>query len=964
MLTNPLTSSTDWTWNLGFAADLPEKLKTAFPSTARGTPGATGPVVRPIAVVSLTGTATGLVYPFSGPMEHSEDGTTHWIWGRAADPARHPALLALLTHGNPLIALRFTHPTVADSDAFPSEGQARDTVVALAGGAAITVNNLSIVAAYPLAPGLDTLAVLRDLRDKITTAGIADTSFAEFVTSMDALDAPMRLLEPGGSPVTGREITLTHTGGTATVTLDTSHQGDILAATGLARSDLGAGPTLTIATAGEEITARTPSGTPTPATVSLTGAEAHIDFAALNDWFAPQGATVLARHNRGCRITPFINGPEFFDHIFTELHATTFPVPAGRPNPLLYLAGYAIDHSAKLAATTTGLPNRSLLEVTDMLSSGGAEARFLALQFMQLEPSFVDDVEVGARVAALILAIAGGIATFAQDSKSWDQVSFFGHSQALAVALFFGAGSLNDILEKLEPNRGAIDALAALAGDGRARDVEAHLDPYPAECPDNPICASSNEIVSLIHGAQKRFNAFHQKIAILRNDAGLHAYCGGIDLNPNRLDDRDHGKRGPYHDVHARVDGRAAGELAKTFSQRWAETGGTALEVDTADTLTGLPTDGPDIVQVARTYFGPSTADGLRAFPYALAGERTILDTTLAAIRRARRYIYIEDQYLTPPLEYRAALVSAASHVSGPLIIVIPETPDQPFGFAPRQGFIMDLEAAWGDRLKVGTMRGQFSRNQTTRTTAVGRLWLMEDTEETGNEITVGPPSRVPDTPFWVIVDNEAMRVISKAAATTTTESVRLRVDRGDTTNLFDNAKGTNRDSHKKHTPVTAGIFAGIYVHSKTMLIDDCFASIGSANLNRRGFYSDGECNIFALREDLSHGDNWIRTLRTRLWSELAGVSESFGATAFADPTRNLDVFDRKFVSGNRFSPFAAQPYRTEFEVQADFTSSSSTLGGLGFILKAAAGMGQIVAGADSEALFDSFIDPSSEVAP
>ncbi|MDP5218555.1 phospholipase D-like domain-containing protein [Ruegeria sp. 2205SS24-7] len=953
-----MTSSTGWTWDLGLATDLPKKLKAAFPSTARGAAGATEPVVRPLAIVNLTGVSTGFVYPFTGPLNHHQNGTTHWVWGRAADPARHPALLALLTLGNPLIALRFTDPTVAASDAFPSEGQTSGTAIELTSGTAISVDGLSIVAAYPLAPGLDTLAVLRDLRDKLTAAGIAETSFADLVTSMDSIAAPMRLLEPSGTPVTGREVTLTHSGGTTTATLDTSHRGDILSATGIARSGLGAAPTLAIAAAGEEITARAPSGAAASGALPLTGTEAHIDFASLNEWFAPQGSTALQRFNRGCRVTPFINGPEFFDHLFTELHATTLPVPPGSPNPLLYLAGYAIDHSAKLASIASALPNRSLIDVTDMLSSDGAEARFLALQFMQLEPGFLDDVEVGARVAALILAIAGGIATFFQDSKSWDQLSFFGHTQALAAVLFFGAGSLNDILEKLEPNRGAIDALAALPG------VEAHLDPYPAECPDNPACVPSNEFVSLVHGAQKRFNAFHQKIAVLRNDAGLHAYCGGIDLNPNRLDDRDHGRRAPYHDVHARVDGLAAGELARTFSERWAETGGTGLEIDTPGALAGLPTDGPDIVQVARTYFGPSATDASRALPYAATGERTILDTTLAAIRRARRYIYIEDQYLTPPLEYRAALVAAAAWVSGPLIIVVPETPDQPFGFAPRQNFIMDLEAAWGDRLKVGTMRGQFSRSQTNRTTAVGRLWLMEDVEDTGDEITVGPPSRVPDAPFWLVVDNEAMRVLGKAAATTTTVSVRLRVDRGDTTNLFDDAKGTKRAKHKKHTPATAGIFAGIYVHSKMMLIDDCFASIGSANLNRRGFYSDGECNIFALREDLAHGNNWIRELRTRLWSELAGVSESFGATAFADPSRNLDLFDRKFMVGNRFSPFAAQPYRSEFDVQADFTASSSKLAGLGFILKAATGMGQVIAGTNSEPLFDSFIDPSSEVAP
>jgi phosphatidylserine/phosphatidylglycerophosphate/cardiolipin synthase-like enzyme len=261
-----------------------------------------------------------------------------------------------------------------------------------------------------------------------------------------------------------------------------------------------------------------------------------------------------------------------------------------------------------------------------------------------------------------------------------------------------------------------MDALAALPG------VLATLDPYPAECGDNPICQAANEIIALAHEGQHRFNVFHQKLAVVRNDAGVHAYCGGIDINANRLDDRDHGVAGPYHDVHARVDGFAAGELARTFIERWDRPAAPgdpprpvrpslALAADGA--LDGLPSDGPDIVQVARTYFGPDPLDNGRRFPFAPDGERTILDTVLQAISQARRYIYIEDQYLTPPLEYAAALEAAANQVSGPLIILIPSVPDQPFGFAPRQAFVNRMSEAWGDRLKVGSLRQHFYRSQT-----------------------------------------------------------------------------------------------------------------------------------------------------------------------------------------------------------------------------------------------------------
>ena len=39
-------------------------------------------------------------------------------------------------------------------------------------------------------------------------------------------------------------------------------------------------------------------------------------------------------------------------------------------------------------------------------------------------------------------------------------------------------------------------------------------------------------------------------------------------------------------------------------------------------------------------------------------------------------------------------------------------------------GFVDRMGAAWGSRLKVGSLRQRFSRTQTNRTTAVGRLRL------------------------------------------------------------------------------------------------------------------------------------------------------------------------------------------------------------------------------------------------
>ena len=966
MLASPLASTAGWTWAQGAIADLPNELRGVFPSTASTAPGpgVRTPEVKPEGVIGLGAGAgpTALMIPFTGRVRHTASGSTHWIWGRAADLARFPSLLARLSFGNPLIALRFTDATAADAAAFPSQGMALGDPAVLA-SVPVMVQDLAIVAVFPRRPALDTLSVLREMRTVLSAAAVPTAgSWATFVGSLDALEAPLRLLEPGGRPVSGRQVTIERAIGAVTATLLPEHRGNVLAALNLNRSSLGAGARLRASTAGEEVALATPEGRTPADGLDLSTQPAHLDIAVLNDWFGPQGSAALRRFSRGNTVTPYVNGPAFFDVLFRELHAYT---PHGTTPPAFYLAGFAIDHTTKFVPDSSGLAHRSLQDLARQLAEDGGEARFLALQFLQLDPDFVETLEKGSLIAALILAIAGGLLTFAQDSKSWDQVSFWGHTQALAVALFFGAGHITDLFDTLEANKAAVDALAALPG------VIAALDPYPAECRDNPVCQAANEIIALAHEGQRRFNAFHQKIAVVRNDAGVHAYCGGIDVNANRLDDRDHGVPGPYHDVHARVDGFAAGELARTFIERWdrpAAPGDPAravrppLSLAAAGALDGLPTDGPDIVQVARTYFGPDPLDNGRRFPFAPHGERTILDTTLQAISQARRYIYIEDQYLTPPLEYAAALEAAANQVSGPLIILIPSVPDQPFGFAPRQAFVNRMSEAWGDRFRIGSLRQRFYRSQTNRTKAVGRAWLTADVAEGDNTIKVGPPDRVPDAPFWVALGTEAMYVRNAVPESSSATQVELRVDRAEATNLFDDQKGTRRAPHKKGEAICCGIYPGVYVHAKMMLIDDAFAAIGSANLNRRGHFSDGECNLFTVREDISYGENWIRSLRKKLWAEVLGVPEEYADTAFDDPVANLKLFDRRFVTGSRFAPFRAQPFRTDFDVQAAFTASTSKFGGVGFIAGVGQALLEAAVGTQVDAIFDSIIDPSSKV--
>lgn len=956
MFTSPLTSLAGWTWAHSVATDLPDQLRLAFPPSARGAAGVPGAASKPESdqlAIHAFGPGAALRFPASGRWHHSQQSGTdvHWVWGQAADVLVHGALRTHLTLGNPLVALRFLNTTDATADRGAPNGVVRGASVELA-DTPVTAADLTVVACAPGAPGLDTLAVLRYLATALDAEGVTagPPTWQDFVAALSGLEQPLRILEPGGSPATGRSILVL--GGAGPATLTPAHHGDALAALGLSRADLAAGPTIDVSGGNDVITA-TNGVAVADGRAPLTPSSSRVMVASIEDWLADQQSGDLARYTRGNLVVPFADGAATYADMFVELKQAVDDGPIGA----FYVTGYSLQHEAKLWPEGAGTPPlRSVEEIAAAMGAAGGDPRFLALQMLQLNPGWVRDVQTAGALAALLLATAGAVATAFQTDSNADQATFFLHAQAIAIGLFMGASNLDSLIEGRELNRGSIEALDALPG------VEAHLDPIDADIDDNPRADVQGDLLSFAMQAQRRFNVFHQKIQVVRNTNGIHAYCGGIDLNANRTQSPAHASRGPFHDVHARVNGPAAGELATTFIQRWRRAApSTTLALDQPGALDDLgPLTGSDVVQVARTYYRPAPGSGRGLVDFAPDGESTILETLLTAIGQARRYIYIEDQYLTPPPRLTAALADAAAAVSGPLIIVVPGSPDQPFGLPRRQQFIQDMRAAWGNRVRVGILRKRFSHASTSQTSATGRLWLAETLDEADDIVELAPSDRVPSTPFWLTVGGEAMRAHQKVTGFSSPTTSRLHVERADESRLFGGDTGTPRKTHRPGASVLAGSFPSIYVHSKMMLIDDAFASIGSANANRRGFYSDGECNIFGLRNQVTEGDNWIRDLRLDLWAEHLGVIPDYARTALLDPAVGLALFDRPFNVGNRFTTFDAQPYATDLSLAGEFVESTSTLGGVELVAKFIGGLGAIMAGAESGPIFDTVVDPSS----
>lgn len=161
--------------------------------------------------------------------------------------------------------------------------------------------------------------------------------------------------------------------------------------------------------------------------------------------------------------------------------------------------------------------------------------------------------------------------------------------------------------------------------------------------------------------AWKETGAHHQKVLIVKGSRGLIGFCGGVDINKDRIQQTEKPKGAPMHDVHCQIEGDAVNDLVDVFVQRWLAHP-KHEEKDRKGHLLGLtdrrpPSEvsqrGSQFVGIARTFN--------RLLPYGgrCAEEQTIRTTMIGIIRAAQQFIYIEDQYLVnreAAIELRKAL--------------------------------------------------------------------------------------------------------------------------------------------------------------------------------------------------------------------------------------------------------------------------------------------------------------------
>jgi phosphatidylserine/phosphatidylglycerophosphate/cardiolipin synthase-like enzyme len=193
------------------------------------------------------------------------------------------------------------------------------------------------------------------------------------------------------------------------------------------------------------------------------------------------------------------------------------------------------------------------------------------------------------------------------------------------------------------------------------------------------------------------FHCHHEKTLVIDGEV---AFVGGIDmtdLGGHRNDSSDHParRRLGWHDVGTRLRGPAVADVGAHFALRWRELTGEAVPEPPPPAPCGQTT-----VQVVRTV-SEVMYDSLPR------GDFRILESYIRAVRCAREFVYLENQFLWAPeiVELLAAKLRDPPQDSFRLVVVLPSKANN--GQDDTKGQLGRLVAADGGagRLLAATLR-------------------------------------------------------------------------------------------------------------------------------------------------------------------------------------------------------------------------------------------------------------------
>lgn len=385
--------------------------------------------------------------------------------------------------------------------------------------------------------------------------------------------------------------------------------------------------------------------------------------------------------------------------------------------------------------------------------------------------------------------------------------------------------------------------------------------------------------------------AVHNKLVVIGNDTNAIAFTGGIDFDMGRWANPGHVGAQIWHDVVAKVEGPAVQDLYWHFGNLWQanlERPARSFRFEGADLpsylpgtptlsvrqLTLAPTGSKHHVQPVRTVpkFNYTFFNCLpEGTPISWAPEG-IFEYRLAwkkALKAAESYVYIEDQsywsqeilsFVNTAIKARPAL-KVILMMSGGADPNDPAMNDAPYLNASiNHGLLEGLTAAQRDQVRVFRRMGDVLPVVDSGGGLVGVQ--VATATDAGTEALVTLNALAPqDIPANGIAAQN-FRLVDPA------DTTRQWIVVGNPQTAKDQPMVWRVSKGALGVPPT-GVYAlarqvGILMHSKTVLVDDHWAVIGSGNIMRRSLYTDIEHGVAFIDED----GTAVPSYRSRLWAD------------------------------------------------------------------------------------------------
>jgi phosphatidylserine/phosphatidylglycerophosphate/cardiolipin synthase-like enzyme len=371
--------------------------------------------------------------------------------------------------------------------------------------------------------------------------------------------------------------------------------------------------------------------------------------------------------------------------------------------------------------------------------------------------------------------------------------------------------------------------------------------------------------------------AVHTKLVVIGDATEAVGFTGGIDFVPNRWDPS-------WHDVTAKVEGPAVQGLYDWFRLIWNENAGREpkeFDLGTQTIRTTVPgTTQLEARELSTTPRGKHHVQSMRTVPVFRYATLNVLPENRApaaapnglfeiraawekAVRAATDYIYMEDQSFWSVEVFGWANAAIKANPNLKVILMAsggadPNDPVMPekeiLTLALDKSLLAGLSPAQIDQVRM--FRCFFRDGPIERPV----LEATDDGDKTAVKLDLeleGPDLKEND-----LAKRQSLLLVGANEFPVTANPA-----------LADGDKMQLTVAHVGGAKPVVGDMArlfrysGVTVHSKTTLVDDHWAIIGSANCTRRSLYTDWEHSVVFVDEN----DTAVKQYRQRLWASHFG---------------------------------------------------------------------------------------------